>query len=246
MAPVDVTGYWVAVVTEDWRWRMVTPAKGDAVSIPVNARGQDAANAWDYAKDVAAGNQCKAYGAGGLFRLPTRLHITWQDDHTLKINTDAGQQTQLFHFDGSQPAAGERTPQGMAVARWIDVVAPGGRGGRGGRGAAAAAPAGGGGAPAFGTGGIMATLTNLNAGYLRKNGVPYSENAVVTEYLDRVPGPGNAQWLVIKTIVDDPTYLAQAYITSSHFKQEPDGSKWQPSPCQVAPPLMPGRSQSIR
>jgi hypothetical protein len=252
-APFDITGYWVSVVTEDWRWRMVTPSKGDAISIPVNAQGQQAANAWDYAKDMAAGNQCKAYGAGGLMRLPTRLHITWQDDNTLKLETDAGQQTQLFHFDRSQaplPAAG-RTPQGTATAQWIDVVAAGrGGGGRGGRGGAAAGAAGGApggaGAPAFGTGGMTAVITNLSAGYLRKNGVPYSENAVVTEYFDRVPGPATAQWLVIKTIVDDPAFLAQAYITSSHFKLEPDGSKWRPTPCEVDPPLIPGRSQTLR
>src|SRR2546427_5093716 len=120
-APFDITGYWVSVVTEDWRWRMVTPAKGDAISIPVNAAGQQAANAWDYAKDMAAGNQCRAYGAGGLMRLPTRLHITWQDDNTLKLETDAGQQTQLFRFDRSQSplAAAGRTLQGNATAQWI-------------------------------------------------------------------------------------------------------------------------------
>src|ERR1700741_2675352 len=28
-APIDLTGYWVAVVNEDWRYRMVTPAKGE-------------------------------------------------------------------------------------------------------------------------------------------------------------------------------------------------------------------------
>jgi hypothetical protein len=81
---------------------------------------------------------------------------------------------------------------------------------------------------------------------LRKNGVPYSESAVVTEYFDRLPGPANAQWLVVKTIVDDPAFLAQAYITSSHFKLEPDGSKWHPTPCEVDPPLIPGRSQTLR
>ncbi|MGB7218200.1 MAG: hypothetical protein WBD07_05285, partial [Vicinamibacterales bacterium] len=140
-APFDITGYWVSVVTEDWRWRMVTPSKGDVSSVPVNAQGQQAANAWDYARDIAAGNQCKAYGAGGLMRLPTRLHITWQDDNTLKLETDAGQQTQLFRFDRSpSPAPAARAPQGNAVAQWIDVVAAG-RGGRGGRGAAGAAGA---------------------------------------------------------------------------------------------------------
>jgi hypothetical protein len=99
---------------------------------------------------------------------------------------------------------------------------------------------------AYGTGGLLVTFTNLTAGYFRKNGVPYSENAVVTKYIDRVPGPGTDQWLVIKTIVDDPAYLAQAYNTSSHFRLEPDGSKWRPTPCEVDPPLVPGRSQTLR
>ena len=71
--------------------------------------------------------------------------------------------------------------------------------------------------------------TNLRDGYLRKNGVPYSQNAVVTEYFDRVPGPDNAQWLIVKTTVEDPTYLAQPYLSSAHFMREPDASKWRPS-----------------
>jgi len=96
-APEDITGYWVSVVTEDWRWRMLTPAKGDITSIPLNPVGRKTAEAWDPAKDEAAGNQCKAYGAPGLMRLPTRLHITWQDDNTLKVETDEGTQTRLFH-----------------------------------------------------------------------------------------------------------------------------------------------------
>jgi hypothetical protein len=75
-APEDITGYWVSVVTEDWRWRMLTPAKGDKTSVPLNPEGVKFANAWDAAKDEAEHEQCKAYGAPGLMRLPTRLHIT--------------------------------------------------------------------------------------------------------------------------------------------------------------------------
>src|ERR1051326_668728 len=89
-APVDFTGYWVAVVSEDWCWRMVTPARGDFASIPLNAEGRRVGLAWDPAKDEAAGEQCKAYGAGGIMRRPGRLHITWQDDTTLRIDTDEG------------------------------------------------------------------------------------------------------------------------------------------------------------
>src|SRR5262245_50239696 len=89
LAPVDLTGTWVAVVTEDWRWRMVTPPKGDVASIPVNGEGRKAALAWNLDADTAGGNQCKAYGAGGIMRQPGRLRISWQDDQTLKLEFDA-------------------------------------------------------------------------------------------------------------------------------------------------------------
>ena len=99
-APVDFTGYWVSVVTEDWRWRMVTPARGDFAGVPLNATARKIGQAWDPAKDEAEGNQCKAYGAAGIMRVPGRLHITWQDDTTLKIETDQGTQTRLLQFGG--------------------------------------------------------------------------------------------------------------------------------------------------
>src|SRR5437867_4308241 len=117
-APVDFTGYWVSVVSEDWRWRMVTPARGDFASIPYNAEGRRMGEAWDPAKDEAAGEQCRAYGAGGIMRLPGHLHITWQDDTTLRIDTSEGSQTRLLHFDGKVPDRAERTRPGYSVAQW--------------------------------------------------------------------------------------------------------------------------------
>ena len=97
-APIDVTGYWVAVVSEDWRHRMMTPRKGDFESLPLNAEGRRAANAWSLDADNAAGEQCKAFGVGSIMRQPGRLHITWADDDTLKIDFDAGTQTRLLEF----------------------------------------------------------------------------------------------------------------------------------------------------
>jgi len=98
-APFDITGYWVSVITEDWHVRMLTPLKGDFGSgtnveglpfggggnIPYNAEGTRTGKAWDPAKDEAEGNQCKAYGAGGIMRQPDRLHITWEDDYTCSV-----------------------------------------------------------------------------------------------------------------------------------------------------------------
>src|SRR5262249_55505998 len=95
-APFDLTGNWVSIVTEDWRWRMVTPAKGDYASVPLNDEGRKTADSWDLPKDKTNGVECKAFGAAAIMRIPTRLQITWQDDNTLKIETDAGQQTRLL------------------------------------------------------------------------------------------------------------------------------------------------------
>jgi hypothetical protein len=211
-APIDLTGYWVAVVNEDWRYRMVTPAKGDYRGVPITMEALKIVNAWDPAADEAAGNQCKSYGAAAIMRVPGRVHITWQDDNTLRLDTDAGTQTRLFQFASSSAPAAKPTWQGNSVAQWVR-------------------PGGGRGNPAAGGASLTVVTTNILAGYLRKNGVPYSENARVTEHFDVAPFPNSGQLLVVTTVVDDPRYLTQPFIVSSHFKKEADGSKWDPTPC---------------
>src|SRR4051794_18121580 len=84
-APVDLTGYWVSVVTTEWKYRMMTPAKGDYEGLPLTPAAKKAADAWDPARDTAAGEQCRAYGAPALMHMPGRLHITWADDATLSV-----------------------------------------------------------------------------------------------------------------------------------------------------------------
>jgi hypothetical protein len=116
-APLDFTGYWVSIVTEDWRFRMVTPPKGDFPNVPLNEEGIKVAKAWDPAKDEASSDKCKAYGAPNILRVPGRLHITWADDATLKIDFDAGTQTRLLRFNAPQPTGGP-TRQGFSVAQW--------------------------------------------------------------------------------------------------------------------------------
>ena len=233
-APTDLTGQWVSIVTEDWRWRMVTPAKGDYASVPLNAEGRKVADGWDLAADNASGNQCRAFGAAAIMRVPTRVRISWQDDSTLKLETDAGQQTRLFRFASPTPsgvlpssavAAGARSWQGVSTAQWFRQ--PQTRGlGFGGRGAL--------------PGGSLRVVTrNLRAGYLRTNGVPYSEDAAVTEAFHRHDEPNGDVYFTVTVIVEDPRYLTQPFITSSSFKREPDQSKWTPAPCQTPAPLEP-------
>ena len=226
-----MTGYWVSLVTEDWRWRMMTPPKGDYSSVPLNDEGRRVADSWDLAKDKTDGNECRAFGAAAVTRRPGRLHITWQDDSTLRIETSAGNQTRLLRFTQPQTgattaAAGERTWQGTSVAEWRkqQPVPAFGFGGRGGGSVAG--------------GNLKVVTTGMRGGYLRTNGVPYSENAVVTEYYYRHTGPRDLEWLTVTTIVEDPKYLAQPFITSTDFRKEPDGSKFAPTPCAVDAPRL--------
>src|SRR4030095_9708423 len=127
----DLTGYWVRLVTEDWRWLMAVPAKGNTDSIPLPPAGRAILDAWDPAKDEAEGNQCKGYGAGAISRLPTRAHATWQDANTLKWDTHQEMQTRLFKFgpvaQSAQATPGEKTWQGVSIATW-EPAAGGGRG----------------------------------------------------------------------------------------------------------------------
>src|SRR5438045_691001 len=113
-APIDLTGYWVSLITEDWRTRMLTAPKGDYYSIPLTPEGRRTADTWDAAKDIAAGKQCMSYGAAGIMRVPGRLHITWDSDAVLKIETDAGKQTRLFSFSAAMPANSAPSMQGIS------------------------------------------------------------------------------------------------------------------------------------
>ena len=212
IAPIDLTGYWVSVVSEDWRHRMMTPRKGDFESLPLNAEGNRVANNWDLARDNQANVQCKAFGIGGIMRQPGRLHITWQDDNTLKVETDTGTQTRLFRFGRTQPPAGAPDWQGISAAQW-EFAGERGR------------------VPG---GDLKVVTTHMRAGYLQKNGVPYSANAVITEHFDVLhPEPNGDQWLIVTTLVEDPQYLNQPFQRSTHFKRQPDGSGWDPTTCSA-------------
>lgn len=219
VAPIDVTGQWVSIVTEDWRFRMVTPPKGDYPGLPLNAAAREIADNWDPARDEAEGTECKAYGVGGIMRMPGRLRISWNDDETLEIRTDAGRQRRLLHFDVPPQPDAERSWQGISAAEW-EMHRAGGGGFRG-----------------FGQPPVNGTLkvvtTGMRAGYFRKNGVPYSENAVLAEYYDLFHEPDGTDWLVVLSVLDDPTYFTSQIITSTNFRRETDRSGWDPRPCEA-------------
>ena len=207
-APVDLTGYWAAVVTEDWKYRMLNPNKGDYGGLPLNDAGRKAADSWDPAKEPDPNEDCRNYGAPNLMRQPGRIEITWQDDQTLKLQTDAGTQSRVFPFQPSQSSGG--TWQGVSQASWDS--APGAR------------------TPVL-TGSLKVVTTQLKPGFLRGNGAPYSATATLTEYLDRVDLPDGNAYLVVTTTLEDPVYLTAPYLTAVHFRKQADASGWKPTAC---------------
>ena len=217
-APIDLTGYWVSVVNEDWRFRMVMPPPGDYQGVPMTAEARKVADAWDPAKDEASGDQCKAYGAPALLRVPEHLHITWQDDQTMRLDTDAGMQTRLFHFGDWKAPAASPTRQGDSLAVWEITRSNN---------------------PGFGfqepqgKGSLKVATSHLKAGYLRKNGVPYSENAALLEYYDVLKEHNGDVMLVVTTVVTDPQYLREPFIITSHFKKQDGDAGWTPSACSA-------------
>ncbi len=197
---------------------MVVPGRGEYVDIPINLKAKQYADAWSAAADEAAGKQCEAYGAAALMRIPERLQIGWQDDSTLKIDTDAGMQTRLLRF---KPAAEDASQapswQGYSAAQWLLHPRP-----------AAAAQAQ---APSFGS--IEVVTDRMLPGLLRKNGIPYGSGAKMTEYWEVDSDADGVQWLIITTELEDPDYLRGTYIFNSIFRKEADGSGWDPAPCTL-------------
>lgn len=251
-ALVDLTGNWVSVVNQDWRFRMMTPPKGDYAQVPLTAAARKVADSFDPARYGGANYQtsgivdCRAYGAANVMRMPTRLRITWDSPNVLKIETDWGQQTRLIRFDANRlygdiqqdlvmgvVGTSNQPPsmQGYSAAVWerpyqINAAVwqrgPTGRGG------------------GLGTerqgerqpGGSLAVVTtSLAPGWLRRNGVPYGSRTRVIEHYRTFQDPTGAQWFNVTIQVIDPEHLNRPFNTTADFRKEPDGSKWAPHPC---------------
>ena len=208
VAPFDLTGQWVSIVTEDWRFRMTVPPRGDYPGLPLNATARAAAEAWDPAQDQADGNACKAYGVGGIMRMPTRLRIEWSGDSTLEVRSDAGRQLRRLQFSDEPSREDAGGWQGVSVAEWEMH-------GRSGNGT------------------LRVVTSGMRAGYFRKNGVPYSEDAVLTEYIDLLTQHDGSEWLVVLSVLEDPAFYTEPIITSTNFRREDDSRGWNPSDCRV-------------
>lgn len=80
---------------------------------------------------------------------------------------------------------------------------------------------------------MKVVTSRFRPGYLRKNGVPYSTDAVLTEYWDVSADPNGDQWITLTSTVQDGKYLREPWVTALNFKKERDGAKWEPTPCSA-------------
>ena len=174
-------------------------------------------------------------------RQPGRMRISWQDDATLKLEFDAGTQTRLLQLRSRDTAAGgedagrasrSRSGKARASAAAASAATPTARDRRrdpvarrarrrwpGAARWSAAAPA----AQINRGGDLKVVTTNFREGYLRKNGVPYSEQATITEYFHRLPThPNGDVWLQVLTIVEDPQVPERAVL---HEHELPTGTR---------------------
>lgn len=216
-APFDMTGYWVSVVTEDWRWRMVVPPEGDTGSIPLNQAGEELANAWR--ADDSELETCLAFGGAGIIRYPGRLHISWDDEQTLRIDFSAGNQSRLLHFDGDASAQMSNSLQGYTTANWYKERQTRGLGF-------------GGPVRSFEGGNLHSTTSHLTPAYLQRNGIPYSEQTTINDFYRVVELPNSERWLIVTSIITDPVYLREEIIWSTNFKYEANGENWDVSQCR--------------
>lgn len=118
----------------------------------------------------------------------------------------------MFHFTGAMPADIQPSWQGYSTAQWESATAARGQ-------------------PR--TGDLKVVTTHMLPGYVRKNGVPYSGDAVLTEFYDRIKAANGDDWLVVLSEVKDPRYFSMPFVTTTHFKKEPDATGWDPQPCSA-------------
>ena len=182
----------------------------------MNPAAQKIADAWDPAKDEAAGEQCKAYGAPGLMRGPTRLRITWLDDDTLKLETrlrDADAAVRLPR----RPR--RRAPRPGRASRW--------------RSGSSRAAAGAAAAPRFGAHEDRSPRS-CGPATCARTASRTATGTVFTEYWDLHTETNGDNYLVVTNIGERPDLPAGALDYGAALQARTGRRrKWDPAPCDA-------------
>jgi hypothetical protein len=204
-AQLDPTGEWAPRLHEDDAERGGGPSLGDYLGLPINAAARLRADAWDASQLTIPENQCRpirdVYPPRGNSRIRIWKEVDAPTQTILAYHMLLSWMTQerLVYMDGrAHPAA-------YAAHTW----------------------------QGFSTGKwegnmLSATTTHLKPGWVRRNGVPRSENATLVEHWIRHGDDG----LTLVSIMNDPVYLTEPFIQTSNFVLDSQ-QKIDPFPCET-------------
>src|SRR5712692_4028124 len=225
-AQVDFSGEWGVRFYEDQSDRGPGPEVGDYLGLPINAAARARGYAWEASMWTLPEWQCRPHGADYMWRSLSELKI-WKEVNPVTRAITAYHFEWLRSLDNPVYMDGRPHPPEYAAHTW---------GG-------------------FATGkweGDMLTvsITHLKESYIRRNGVPRSDLATVTEHLMR-----HGDYLTVVVITYDPVYLTEPFIQTTDFQLDTHQSLAS-YPCDVAneverpkgvvPHKLPGTNNDIK
>jgi hypothetical protein len=199
-AQIDISGQWAARVHEDQPHRGPGAEPGDFTGLPINAAARQRANHWDASSLSIPEEQSKPHAAQYFMRGP---------GPNLRIQKIADPESQLllaYTLEGLYGRDdrviwmdGRPHPSPLAEHTWDGYSTGKIEGNR-----------------------LTVTTTHMKYGVIQRNGVPASIDSVMTEHFLR-----HGNFLTVVTIIDDPTYLEEPFIRTSHWVSSanvvPDG-----------------------
>jgi len=225
-AQLDFTGEWAPRFYEDQPERVAGPELGDYLGLPITDAARMRADTWNAAIQTLPEWQCRPHSADYIWRGPSNLHI-WKEVDPVTREITAFHAEWLRSIDNIYYLDGRPHPSANAAHTW------------------------GGFATAKWEGNMLTvTVTHLKEGYVRRNGVPRSDLATVTEHWIR-----HGKWLTVVTIVNDPVYLTEPFIRSTDYELD-EHQLVPPYPCDaveevdrpkgVVPTFLPGSNRSLQ
>lgn len=189
----DLSGVWQPRYHEDFPERIPGPELRDYLGLPINDAARQFADSWDSSRIALPEEQCRVHVSPYILRGPLNLRI-WYEKHPLtqdvvaiKMYSSTYEQTRTIWMDG-RPHPGPN-----ARHTWMG----------------------------FSTGRwdgdmLVVETTHIKQGWIRRNGVPMSDRATMTEYIVR-----NGDMITHAMLLIDPVYLAEPLVKSEEFFKAP-------------------------
>lgn len=188
-AQTDLSGNWGPRYHEDFPERIPGPELVNYLGLPINEAARQWALSWDPSRLTLEEHQCQVHVSPYIYRGPLQLRIWEERDRqtqaliAIKNYISTYEQTRTIWMDGRPH------PADYAAHTW----------------------------QGFSTGKwegdmLTVTTTHIKQGWIRRNGLPESDRATLTEHFIR-----HGNYLTHISVVTDPVYLTEPLIKSQNF-----------------------------